>query len=235
MIKKLLFCICGVTVSCSALAEISASVFWYQEKETGTAATKMRYLVADEFIRIDEGNESDDYILFDALKNTIYSINHADQSVLVIEQYDWDMPGFEFDHQVTDTVLKGAPPIAGKTVKQYLVTGDNKVCTDVQYIPGLYPEKMAMMQRYQKILAGQQVRSLNNTPKELHTPCFLADQVYNDGGYYARGLPVQVWHSRGYARILTDFGDELVAEELFNIPEEFRYYYPYPQQQGDAE
>lgn len=210
-----------------AQAEVAASVFWYQERETGTAPTKMRYLVADRFMRIDEGNESDDYVLYDAGKNTIYSINRADRSVLVIEQHDWDMPEFDFDYQVTDALLKGAPKIAGKSVKHYLVTGDDKVCTDVQYVPGLYPERMALMQEYQQVLTGQQVRSLAATPKELHTPCFLADQVYNDGGYYARGLPVQIWHSRGYGRILVDFRDQPVAEELFSLPEDFRQFSPF--------
>ena len=213
-----------------ALAELPASVFWYQEKETGTAPSKMRYLVGDEFMRIDEGNESDNYVLFDATENIIYSINHNDRSVLVIEPHAWDMPEFDFDYEVTDVVMKGAPKIAGKTVQHYLVTGDDKVCTDVQYVPGLYSRRMALMHEYQQVLTGQQVRALPATPKELHTPCFLADQVYNDGGYYTRGLPVQIWHSRGYGRILVDFRDQPVAEALFTVPEDYRQFSPFSPQ-----
>lgn len=231
MLKKLV--ICGLLLVSTARADMPASVFWYQEKESGTPPSTMRYLVVEKFMRIDEGEQDDNYILFDAAADTIYSINHADRSVLVIGPQDWEMPDFAFDHQVTDAALQGAPQIDGKSVRHYLVTGDDKVCTDVQYVPGMYPEQMAMMQHYQQVLAGQQVRSLAATPEELRTPCFLADQVYNDGAYYARGLPVQIWHSRGYGRILTDFKNQQVADELFTLPEEYRHFNPFVPQ-GDA-
>ena len=221
----LTFVVC--TPMASALADVPASIFWYQEKETGTPAGNMRYLVVDKFLRIDEGDINDDFILFDAEKNTIYSVNQADQSVLVISNHAWQMPEFEFDHQVDDRLMQDAPKIAGKSVKRYLVSGDDKVCTDVQYVPGLYSKQMDMLRHYQQVLSGQQVRTLANTPEELHSPCFLADQVYNDGAYYARGLPIQIWHSRGYGRILIDFKDEPVNQQLFVIPEGFRQYNPY--------
>jgi len=86
---------------------------------------------------------------------------------------------------------------------------------------------MAIMQAYQNVLTGEQVRLLANTPEDMRSPCFLADQVYNDGGYYARGLPVQIWHSRGYARILTDFQDQQVEQALFTVPEDYQVYHPH--------
>jgi len=231
--NKVICAVWALSCASTALADVPASVFWYQEKETGTDPSTMRYLVADKFMRIDEGNRDDDFILFDAAANTIYSINHADHTVLVINPHDWHMPSFEFNHQITDALLEDAPKIAGKPVRHYLVTGDDKVCTDVQYVPGLFPERMAIMQAYQNVLSGEQVRLLANTPEDMRSPCFLADQVYNDGDYYARGLPVQIWHSRGYARILTDFQDQQVEQALFTLPADYKRYQPYEQRAAD--
>lgn len=215
-------------------SEVPVTVFWYQEKETGTPPSNMRYLVTDEFLRIDEGNGEDDYVLFDAALKTIYSVNRRDRTVLVITGQSWQMPEFEFDYSIDDQALPEAPEIAGKTVQRYRVRGDDTVCTEVHYVPGLYAKQMGLLKDYQTVLSGQQVKVLDNTPKEFHTPCFLADQVYNDGGYYARGLPVQVWHSRGYARMLVDYKDEEVNEDLFTLPEDYRHYQPFvPQDDAD--
>ena len=36
-------------------------------------------------MRIDNGQADDDFILFDAIKQVIYSINHDDQTILTIK------------------------------------------------------------------------------------------------------------------------------------------------------
>lgn len=229
--KKTLFMAMACALSFQVQAEIAASVFWYQEKETGTEPSNMRYLVAAQYLRIDEGQVDDDYILFDAEKSTIYSVNQRDRTVMVIDSHQWRKPEFDFDYQVTEKALSEAPRIGGKTVHNYTVSGDHKVCTDVHLVPGLYPQQMALLQRYQQVLSGQQVRSLHATPDNMQTPCFLADQVYNDGAYYARGLPIQVWHSRGYGRLLIDYSDQKVSEQLFTLPDDFRLYEPFAQEE----
>ncbi len=213
--------------SVTASAKTPVTIFWYDEKESGTAPSHMRYLVGDQFIRIDEGGKDDNYVLFDAAKKKIYSVNHYDRTLMVIEHEDWQAPKFEFKHEVSEKAMHDAPQVAGKTVHHYRVRGDRKICTDVQYVPGLFPQRMALLQQYQQVLSGQLVRSLNNTPKEMHTPCFLADQVYNGGEYYARGLPIQIWHSRGYARLLTNYEDAEVDDDLFQLPLDYSEYHPY--------
>ena len=208
------------------MANVEATVFWYQEKEQNMSVTKIRYLVTDQFIRIDEGQADDDFILFDVTKKTIYSVNHDDHTILEIKNQDWTMPEFDFKREVVLGELKDAPSVAGKTVKRYLLTANDEVCMDIQYLPGTYPDEMRIFHQYQLVLSGQQVVMINNTPQEMQSPCFLLDQVYDDGDYYNKGLPIQLWHSRGYARLLVDFKKEHVPAELFFLPSGYSMYEP---------
>lgn len=227
-----LVCTLLLSVYASVLfADTDVTVLRYDEKEGDTGVTHMRYLIGEHFLRIDEGNPDDDFILFDVARKKIFSVDHYDKTLMIIDHEPWDAPRFDFDRRVDQQALDNAPKIAGKTVHRYRMSADNKVCTEVHYVPGMLPARMGVMQLYQQVLSGQLVKSLSNTPKELHTPCFLADQIYNNGDYYALGLPVQIRHSRGYTRVLTDFRDDKVADELFVLPKGYREYQPYGEPQ----
>lgn len=207
-------------------AESKAQAFWYEELEQDLPPSLYRYLVIEDFMRIDNGQADDDFILFDAIKQVIYSINHDDQTILTIKSTPWKMPDFEFRrNQVTDK-LEDGPKLFGKTVSNYRLFANQNLCTEIQLVPGIHPQSRAMFRDYQQVLSGQQVQSLFNTPKEMRSPCFLLDQVFNLGDYFDQGLPVQEWHSRGYARILKDVQSLKVDEKLFSLPEKYQSYYP---------
>ena len=224
MIKPLIALSIASLFVTPTFADVKAMAFYYQEKETGTPVSNMRYLITEDYMRIDEGNESDDFILFDTFENKIYSINHEDQTALEIDYHPWKLPNFGFSRKVVNSKMTEAPKVSGKFIQRYQVFGNEKLCTDVQYIPDVYPEQMKVFAKYQRVLSGQQVVVLDATPSDMQTACFLVDQVYNDGGFYKKGLPVQIWHSRGYARMLIDFKEETVKENLFELPGEYRTY-----------
>jgi hypothetical protein len=219
----------SVLFSSSAYADVAATAFYYQEKETGVDVSHVRYLVTDNYLRIDDGNDADGFILFDQTKNTIYNINHNDQTAMEIKHHQWHLPDFKFERKIETSKMTEAPKVSGKIIERHQVFADDQLCTDVKYIPDLYVEEMKVFLQYQKILSGQQVKVLNNTPKDMQSPCFLVDQIYNDGAHYRKGLPVQIWHSRGYAKMLVDFKQIQVEEALFVLPENYRVYNPYVQ------
>ena len=207
-------------------ADLSAQAFWYEELEQDLPASLYRYLVTDHFMRIDRGQAADDYILFDAAKKMIYSINHGDQTVLTIKSDPWQLPEFEFKrHQVTKQ-LEDGPKLFGKTVTNYRLFANRDMCVEIQLVPDMHLQSRTMFRHYQQVLSGQQVQSLFNTPEDMRSPCFLVDQVFNTGDYYDQGLPVQEWHSRGYVRLLKDVMSLKVDEKLFSLPEKYQSYYP---------
>ncbi|MCW9012842.1 MAG: hypothetical protein OQL06_03595 [Gammaproteobacteria bacterium] len=203
---------------------ISAMAFFYDEIEKDAGQTEMRYLVTPDFLRIDYGDADDDFILYDKSAEIIYSVNREDRTILFINKFLWKMPMFNFNRKIEINELKDAPTIAGKHLKTMHLKADDEICMDVQLIPNIYTDEMAVFKSYQNILSGQQSRMMKNTPKEMQTPCFLLAQIYNNGEYYDLGLPVQEWHARGYAKILKNYQKISVANSLFKLPESYRKY-----------
>lgn len=219
-----LFLVLGV--SSLVQAETDVAVFWYEEQETGTSADLLRYVVSKDFLRIDNGHSDDDFLLYDHNSKKIYSANHDDRTVMVIQNMAWTIPEFSFSHDVKIKTLKDAPQIAGKQVISYQVFAGKELCADIQLLPNSFSEEMKLFRDYQISLSGQLVASLHNTPKEYQTPCFLLHQVYNQGEYYSQGLPIQEWHGRGYMRILKNYTREKVSDDLFKLPKDYTEYSP---------
>jgi len=200
----------------------------YQEFEEGVEPYRVSYTVSGRFVRIDDESDSSGYIVYDIGKNTIYSISHYDQSILVIPEYQADdfKPGFEIavDYQA----LENAPGIAGKKVYTYEVKAitslASETCMSIQLVPGLMPDVAETLQKFQKLVSGQQAATLEKTPEEFRTPCYLVDQVYNRGEYYSKGLPIQEWHSNERRRQLLNFEDARVDVSIFDIPAGYRQY-----------
>ena len=207
-----------------AMANNKTTVFWFDELEAGIDPVQMRYLVTPSYLRIDNGNTQEDFILFDVEKKTIFSVNHLDRTILVIRDNQWKKPGYDFKTDVVQAPLEGAPVISGKQVQGYKVMVDGEVCTNIQFIPGMYESEREVLKKYQRTLSSQQIRNLANTPEHVKTPCFMLDVAYNEGNYYDLGMPIQEWHNRGYAKFLKEHKIQNVPDSIFILPKDYRQY-----------
>lgn len=205
-------------------AEINNLALYYDELEEGVDAQHMRYLINEQFLRIDDGSEQADFILFDVREDIIYSVNHDDQTILKIVYKKWQKPEFKFIQSSEIQPVPSAPRIRNKQIYNYQYKAGTEVCTQVFLIKETWPEQMKVLHRYQQVLSGQQVATLKNTPVEFHTPCFLIDQVYHTGDYYQLGLPVQITYSRGYVKLLRDFKEIKLDKKLFELPKKYEIY-----------
>jgi hypothetical protein len=65
---------------------------------------------------------------------------------------------------------------------------------------------------------------VDNKISEFQGACFYADQVYNTGTYYEKGLPIQEWHSNDRSRILTTYDKISIDPAKFKYPESYRQF-----------
>jgi hypothetical protein len=200
----------------------------YNEVEQNTEPYTVKYKVTRDHVRIDDEYDSSGYIVFDIRDIKIYSVSHYDKSILVIPEYPHEAYSPEFEVQVEYRVLDKAPTIQDKKVYNYRVkavtTVTTETCMDIQLVPGLLPDIAKTLQSFQKIVSSQQVISLEATPEEFRTPCYMIDQIYNKGDYYSKGLPVQEWHSNERRRQLINFERTKVDPSIFEIPPDYRQY-----------
>ncbi len=198
----------------------------YKEQEEGVDPYLTRMTVSEYHLRIDDLTDASGYIVFDAKARKIYSVSHQDRAILVISENSFKRPVISDKLVTQDKTLDDAPEVAGKKVHDYRVelsTNDGKqLCTSIQYVPGLLPEVGNMLHAYQQLVSGNAVKTLSNTPVEMQTPCILSDQVYNQGEYYTRGLPILEWHSNGRQRYLESYKPVQIDARLFELPKHYR-------------
>ncbi len=204
----------------------SASVYElnYREKEPGVDPYDVRFLVSKRFIRIDETGESSGYIIFDDDKQTIFSVSHYDKRILVIRPQP-SSKASPVESKVEYLALSDAPKVADRAIYNYrmFVEGDDgqTTCAELQIVEGLLPDVTTLLKRYQQVLSSQQRRLLKKTIQEVRTACYLTDQIYNEGLYYDKGLPIQEWHSNEKSRMLVDYRKTEVDAHLFDLPENY--------------
>lgn len=194
----------------------------YEEQEAGVEAYPVRILVIPGYLRMDDGHDDDDFILFDRTSRTLFSISHADREILVIQQ---GTPGDgqaalpDLNLGIEKTEDKNVPPVAGRTPEIYRFTAAGETCLEAVVVPGLLPPAVQALREYGRLLAERQRATLDNTPVEFRTPCYLSRYVYAPGRQLEKGLPIREWDSSGYRRMLTDFRDKVAIDPvLFELP-----------------
>jgi hypothetical protein len=204
----------------------------YIEREPGTDEYEVTMLVSDRYIRIDETGEDSGYIIYDDKDKTIYSVAHNDRSILVIRQHEFSEKDSPVKAEVEYLQLSDAPGVDGKDIYNYRVyvsggkdkEAEDETCTELQLVEDILPEVRKILQNYQKVLSGQQVKLADNQLSEFQTSCFYADIVYNSGAYYEKGMPIQEWHSNERSRMLTSYNKISIDPAKFRIPESYRQF-----------
>jgi hypothetical protein len=204
----------------------------YIEREPGVDDYEVTMLISDRYIRIDETNENSGFIIYDDEDKIIYSVSHADESVLVIKQHSFSIADLPVKFEVEYLQLADAPTVSGNEIYNYRVfinktsnKGESEeTCTEIQLVENLLPEVRKLLHNYQNVVSGQQVKMTDNKITYEQTACFFVDQIYNSGAYYEKGLPVQEWHSNDRSKILTSYKKITVNESKFTIPEKYRQF-----------
>lgn len=210
-------------------ASLKSLLLQYDEAESGADIQTMRYIINNQFLRIDNGNANNDFILFDRNKKTVFSINHEDQTILKISYVPWESPKYDFKVSIEEHVLNDAPKVFGKQAFSYQVKAKDEVCTRVLLVKDMQMNYLQVLYEFQNIMSGQQVATLDNTPKEFHTPCFLVDQVFHKADYLKLGLPIQISYSRDYSKFLKGIEEAEVESQLFVLPANYEEFLPHIQ------
>jgi len=192
----------------------------FDEQESGTDVYPVRMLVSDAAIRIDHGRDEDDFVLMDRKSRSIFSVNHEEQTILVVEYrtVDVELPKPP-NMTVTEEVDDEAPLIMGRkpVSRQYLADGEP--CLQVVAVPGLLEPAVDAMREYADVLAVRQKNSLDTVPDFMRTSCFFARYIHAPAQHLENGLPIQEWDATGYRRALIDFDAAMqVPQTLFNLP-----------------
>ncbi len=209
--------------ACTPPSPPTATFLAFTESATEGQEYPVRMLVSQHYLRIEDGDGRDGFILFDRTGKTVYSINHGERSMLVLRSRPVSLtpPKHYENRSVADN--EKVPPVDGKTVIHYRLTTNNQRCFDVYAADGLLPDAVAALREYHEVLAGEQGVMQARIPKGFASDCDMVDQVFQPARYLAHGFPVRQINRAGVIRQLVNYKTGAPIEPgLFTIPKTYK-------------
>lgn len=190
----------------------------FLEQEEGIDPYRVRMLVTPEFLRMDEGKDNDNFLLFDRQAKTIYSVTQEDERILkILHREGMLTQESTIDLGVRESSTKDMPAFAGNKPQHLVFTVNEKICYEVIAVKNVLPEATQAMREYLLTLAGEQIVNLNKTPVEMRSDCMLANLIYEPVRHLEYGFPLREWDYKGYVRELVNYRTENVSTNLFKL------------------
>jgi len=224
--------LCSLTVFANPAKTISMTEVIFQQSETGLEPYLSRLLVNDKFIRLDDGENQGDFILFNRQQKTIQSVNYEEQNLLNINPPVQQKINLKLKFEVQQQDLPDAPAIAGNKPQQNLLLADNKLCQSVINVPGLLPQVQLAMIEYEMVIAAQNAVTLEFTPNEIKTGCYMATNILHRTRYLELGFPLQYQDYLGKTQRLVGYKQVDIPASILFAPESFTIYSPGEMQQN---
>ena len=201
---------------------VSATILWYAEQEPGVDPYRMRYLVTPDFLRSDDGVDSENFLLFDRKRKTIYSVVGENRTIL---QIDGGVETYaapqELAMRVETRADTQAPKVGGRPPVALELLAGETVCKSA-VIARFLDDEREVFRDFSHVVAAQQARTMNNTPPELRTHCFLARYLYAHDFHLAEGMLLAEWSPSGERRELVDIEEHVaVPSSLFVLPADY--------------
>jgi len=206
-------------------AEIEAGLLVYRVEIPGQAVTFNRLLTTTDYLRLDQGEADQGFILFDRRERVIYSVNPEERSILEIDPpvSNLDTPA-DLNIELHAVQMTDAPAVGGVKPLHWQLYANGEICREAILAPGLMPKAVAAYREYLLLLAAQQVVSLPSIPDEFQSACDSALHIYAPDALLGKGLPLRLWDEQGYQEILTEYKpSSSVSAELFVLPKGFEH------------
>jgi hypothetical protein len=224
--RVLLLLVLPVLAACSEAVPPTAFLS-FAETEPGGEPYPVRMLVTEKFLRIEDGDGQDGFVLLDRAARTLYSVNHAARTTLVVraEPVKLAAPA-RFEHKA-ERDPAALPDVGGEKVVHYRLLTNGENCFEVYAADGLLPQALAALREYHETLAGEQAAMQANIPAAFQSACDLADHVFLPARHLAHGFPVRQVNRAGRVRQLIDYKTGVpVDAKLLQLPKDYKQITP---------
>jgi hypothetical protein len=216
-----------ILLSAPAWAEKVGSVMlMYQAHESGVAPYSSRILVTERYVRMDDGIDKGDYLIFDRQSRLISSVTHNDQTVFEIPPREITLESpIPLKRRSKQLQVENAPTVGGRQPQQHQLYVNDTLCYNVVAVPGLMGDAVQALRDFRRVLAGEHAKALPDIPADMQQACDLALHTFHYDWQLQFGLPIQEWDEAGNGQVLMDYKqDFMVDESLFGLPENYHHY-----------
>ncbi|MCW9025207.1 MAG: hypothetical protein OQK73_11105 [Gammaproteobacteria bacterium] len=213
--------------SVSSQEQINGTWLKYVEQEKEVDPYQTRVIVTEQYLRFDDGNAKDDYILFHRDKGMIYSIDHENQTIMSITYQESDVkPPFALIQKVIKkNVMNDVPEINGIKPQHYSFITNGQPCIEVMAVKGMLNDVVEAMRDFNHILASNSAATLHTLPADMQDACMMSKSIFAPNQTFEYGFPIREWDSSGKSRALLDFKqNQFFSRTLFNFPKGYKHF-----------
>ena len=203
----------------------------FMEQEKGVEPYQTRMIMNQQYLRIDDGTNSDSFVLYDRVKKVVYSTNPDEKRIMAIHEKSLKKgktfePPFKLSHSIKELpLMKDAPMINGEKAKRYKFITNNKTCYDVIAVKKLMPKAVKMLSDFYVHMATDSVITFNNMPADVQEACDMTMSTFKPTRHLEMGFPIQEWGKNEYMRSLVDYNANYKADsKLFELPKGYHNY-----------
>lgn len=184
----------------------------YQDSEDGAPAYQTRILVTDRYLRMDDGHDAADFMLFDRKTGMVSNVMHERKMLMAMHAARLPQnPSYSYRVERKVTLVR-----AGTVRVQVLA--DGKLCSETVAVAKLYPEAARALAEYKAALAYTQWTTYRNTPAELRQDCDLVHHVWQTDMALSQGLPIEERDYAGRVRQYVSGETRKLQPEFFVLP-----------------
>jgi len=206
--------LCGLALGAQADNMVEVN-FMDQQADAGGYVT--RYLVTERYLRMDYGQDRDDFVLFDRQTHRVYNVLHEQKQILLIEPGAVTLPKPE-KWKVSEDMLVDE---RGKRTFDILVNGVR--CSRITASPTFLPEVAQALGDFNELMRSAQNATFLATPAEMRHPCEMARYVFEPMTWLKHGLPLHEANTDGSIRRLLNYQTGLPERRgVFALPQSYR-------------
>lgn len=187
----------------------------YLDSEDGAPAYQTRILVAERYLRMDEGRDDGDFVLFDRKTGKVSNVVHEQKMIMAVSDKKLPKspaPAYRVEKRVT--------PVRAGTVRVQ-VLADGKLCSETVAASRLFPDAARALAEYKAALAYTQWTTYRNTPADLRQDCDLVHHVWQTGLALSQGLPIEERDYAGRVRQYVSGKKREPNPRLFELPKHY--------------
>jgi hypothetical protein len=209
------------------LKEAPGTILIMLEREAGSPEFTSRLFINEGYLHLSDARSPADFVLFNRREQTIYNVNQADKTIMVIRNKPVEVESpIELDYQEESQPSAAIPKIEGKAATHYRYVANGKHCYDAVVMPkDFLPDVVAAMREFRQVLAGEHATTVDQIPRDVLDACDLSLNIFHATKHMEHGLPIREWDRHGYQRFLKDYRTGVQADVgTFDLPKDFERY-----------
>lgn len=205
--------------------EFAGDILTFSEIIGDQPETNTRMIVTKNYLRMDDGSDSENFLLFDRLNKIIYNIVADDKTVMTMDSQDKKedanlKPPFPILWNVesqTSHALMKTDDQNSASATHYRFKLNQKECYNLVALDHGMDEPLAAMREFRQALANQLKSQYSQQEGQ---ECYEAVNIFTPINHLHQGFPIREWSVYGYQRFLVDYRKKIIfPKRLFQLPE----------------